>query len=329
MKKLSIILLIGISCALMLYVVLLLIADKSACTKFGKKRIALFTPATHPALEEIEQGFKETLQKLHSDSFIFTSFNANGNRSLLRAQAEEILSHDYDLIFTIGATCSQTIVELIKKKRIKTPHVFGAVDSSDFAQSLTTSGSSTGVYIQLNYKQEMDVLHKLKPMAKNILLVYDPTHGTGLEKCKKEIEEYIKKYGMKLHSVEIYQTNEIQQKVAALLPSIDVVLVLVDNTVVAGIDALITLCNRYGITLMASDLASGKKGAALAYGVTEYESGSGAAHKAYEILMYDQKPSKLSISAITNFRVAVNKDTIKLQNLVIENDIIEAFETYE
>ena len=76
MKKLSIILLIGISCALMLYVVLLLIADKSACTKFGKKRIALFTPATHPALEEIEQGFKETLQKLHSDSFIFTSFNA-------------------------------------------------------------------------------------------------------------------------------------------------------------------------------------------------------------------------------------------------------------
>ena len=54
-------------------------------------RVAIFTPTTHPALEEVEQGFKETIQKLSSKPYVFTTFNANGNRSLLRAQAEEIV----------------------------------------------------------------------------------------------------------------------------------------------------------------------------------------------------------------------------------------------
>ena len=94
-------------------------------------RVAIFTPTTHPALEEVEQGFRETIQKLSSKPYVFTTFNANGNRSLLRAQAEEIVGGAYDLIFTMGALCSQTIAELLQKKGIKMPHVFGAVDGQN------------------------------------------------------------------------------------------------------------------------------------------------------------------------------------------------------
>jgi putative ABC transport system substrate-binding protein len=292
--------------------------------------IALFTPTTHPALEEIEQGFGETLQKLNSKSYTFTTFNANGNRTLLRAQGEEIVSGHYDLICTLGATCSQTVAELLSKKGIKTPHVFCGLESRELAQSLmATNTSSTGVYTEPNYAQEMDILHTLKPATKNILLVYDPTHGTGLEKYKQEIEEYIKKFGITLHSVEMYQTNEIQQKVEASLPQMDVVLVLIDNTVVAGIDALIALCNRYGVTLVVSDLASGKKGAALAYGITEYESGRGAAQKAYEILVQSKQPHELPLSAITKFQIEVNKNTMKTQKLDVDDAVIQQLQQEE
>jgi putative tryptophan/tyrosine transport system substrate-binding protein len=315
MKK--IIIVVGIA-----LIAVLFMSMRKAVDKSGQIRIALFTPTTHRALEEIEQGFKQTLQKLSQTSYAFTTFNANGNRTLLRAQAEEIISGNYDLIFTMGASCSQTIAELIRKKGIKLPHVFSAVDSREFAQSLKSLDSSTGVYVGLDYKKEMDILHQFKPMAKDILLVYDPSHGIGLEEYKKEIEEYIKKYGMALHSVEIYQTNEIQQKVVALLPNMDVVLVLVDNTVVSGIDALIALCNRYGVTLMASDLASGKKGAALAYGITEYESGCSAAHKAYEILMQGKTADELPISAITTFQLSVNRTTMMAQHVDIDNETL-------
>ncbi|MFI5333496.1 MAG: ABC transporter substrate-binding protein, partial [Candidatus Babeliales bacterium] len=284
-------------------------------------RIAIFTPTTHPSLEEIERGFKETLQQsMPPACCAFITFNANGNKTLLQAQAQEIVGDQYDCIVTIGAACSQTIAELLHKKDNKTPHVFGAVDGYDFAQALQTSNeSSTGVYVQVDYKKEMDILHQYKPDARNILLVYDPTQGTGLEKYKNEIAAYVQKFGATLHSVEVYQTNEIQPKVAALLPTMDVVLVLIDNTVAAGIDALITLCNRYHVTLFASDLASGKKGAALAYGISEYESGKQAAKIVNEILVDGNKPGEIPVRAVDAFRVERNKDTMKLQGLELVN----------
>jgi putative tryptophan/tyrosine transport system substrate-binding protein len=282
-------------------------------------RIAIFTPATHPALEEIEQGFKETLEQLHPSLYAYTIFNANGNRTLLRGQAEEIVMVDYDVVFTIGAHCSQTVAQLIAKRGKTTAHIFGAVDSLEFAQALMReNSSSTGVYVALDYQQAMDAFYTAKPSIKNLLLVYDPTHGTGLEKYKTIIENHIKKYGIRLRSVEVYQTNEIQQKVEGLLPSVDAVLVLVDNTVVAGIDSLIALCNRYGVTLMASDLASGTKGAVLAYGITEYASGSNAANVAYSLLIEGKKPSQIPLHAVTDFKLAVNQETMKLQNLTLK-----------
>lgn len=98
------------------------IFNKSAKTN-AILRIAIFTPTTHLALEEIEQGFKETLQKSNIKQCVFTTLNANGNRTLLRAQAEEIMGGNYDMIFTIGAFCSQTIAELLQKK-ISRPRMF-------------------------------------------------------------------------------------------------------------------------------------------------------------------------------------------------------------
>lgn len=287
-------------------------------------KIAILTPIIHPSLQEVEQGFKETMQT-SSASYSFTTFNANGNKTLLRAQAEEIVTGNYDLIFTLGAMASQTVTQLAHKKGVTTPQVFSAVDGQKFAHELTdVNHFATGVYVKTDYATGVDILHQLKPATKNVLLVYDPTHGIGLEKDKQEIEQRLKKYGITLHSVEIYQTNEIQQKVSALLPGMDVVLVLIDNTVVAGIDALITLCNRYGVTLFVSDLASGQKGAALAYGITEYQSGAGAAQKAHQILIDGKKPHELPISAVTNFKISVNKNNMVAQNLSIDDRTMEA-----
>jgi putative ABC transport system substrate-binding protein len=298
-------------------------------------RIAIFTPTTHPALEEIEAGFKETLAALSGDKKTcqFTTLNANGNRTLLQAQAHEIVMGDYDLVFTIGAGCSQMIAQLMRKKNNKTPHVFSAVDGREYAQSLQDINTdadgkshSCGVYVEDDYAGEMDVLHALKPGVKNMLLVYDPTHGTGLEKYKDLIVGYNKNRGVTVHAVQVYQANEIQQKVSALLPSMDAVVVLTDNTVVTGIDVLINLCNHYGVTLCASDLASGKKGAAFAYGVTEYESGAGGAHLAHDILMCGKKPQELSPKAAADFRVIINRQTMQAQGLVIAELLLREIE---
>lgn len=299
--------------------------------KDSAKKIAIFTPISHEALEEIEHDFKETMLKNNPDAFEFITFNANGNKTLQRAQAEEIINNKYDLIFTIGSSCSQLVAELAKKKGAITPQVFCAVEDPvgmGIANSLDKPGNNiTGVIEgSPNLAEQVRIMRMLKPDTKNVVLVYDPGVKFTNEKTKQELEEVLAKNGIQLHSIEISNANEIQQKVAGLLPDKDFVFVLKDNTVVAGIDGLVTLCNRYGVPLFVSDLNSGKKGAAIAYGIREGDSGVFAAQKALQVLLNGNKAGQTPITTIEKLNLAINKTVLEQQKLFIDPKLLATIE---
>ncbi|MBA2306663.1 hypothetical protein H0W26_00850, partial [Candidatus Dependentiae bacterium] len=97
---------------------------RSSSAKKADYRIAVFQPALHPALDEIARGFKEAVTQGSIKQYTFNNYNAMGNSTMLRAQADDILQKQYDLIFTIGAQCSQTIHQVGQKKGSSTPQVF-------------------------------------------------------------------------------------------------------------------------------------------------------------------------------------------------------------
>ena len=295
-------------------------------------RIALFAPAIHPAMDEINEGFVHTLEKKNT-AYSFDTYNAQGNPTLLRAQAEEIILGNYNLIFTIGATCTQTIYELTKKKDIHTPVVFTAVDrpvNMGIAKSLTSSGNHlTGITSTKEYEKQIDLLLHIKPTVKNILLVYDPAQSGGQDEDRKQIEKLVKTRKIKFQFVTVSTANEIQQKVQSFMQNIDTILILKDHTVVSGVDSLITLCNRYNVTLYATDHNSGQKGAVLSYDVSEYEYGSAAAIKAHSILELHKLPSQLPISYVENRSLQINTRTMHKQGLNISTEAIEQLKQQE
>jgi putative ABC transport system substrate-binding protein len=290
--------------------------------------IALCAPAVHPAMEDIFKGFKETIRKESNKKYAFTEYNANGNKTLLRGQADEILSAGYDLVFTIGATCSQTAFELSRKKNDDLPIVFSAIDDPvgmGIVASMESSGNNvTGVISTSLYQEQIDALLLLKPSTQNILLVYDPAHGSGLEKEKTILQELLRTRNINLHAVEISNANEIMQKVSSVLESIDVILILTDHTAVTGVPTLVTLCNRYGITLYASDLNSGHKGAALSFGVLEYDYGRVAAPLAISILEDKVAPAQLPIVRMNQQYIQLNSATTKAQGLSLSDSDLAA-----
>lgn len=279
-------------------------------------RIAIFEPASHPALDEIVQGFIETLSQ-SKKQYVFERFNANGNKILLRSLAEEILQNKFDLIFTVGIECSLTIKNLSIKKQCSTPIVFTGVDNP---QKIGLVGERiTGVSTQPCYPQQIEILTDLIPSVKKILLVYDPTQGCGLESDKDQLTLILKKKNIELTAIEIESISEISQKATAYMAQIDVVMVLKDHTIVSGIDSLIELCKRYHKPLFASDLNSGIKGAALAYGIREYDSGAEAGLKAQLILEYFKKPSEIAVSSMKTFKMLINKKAAETQGFMLNS----------
>jgi putative ABC transport system substrate-binding protein len=279
------------------------------CTQQNQQRIAILTPIHHPSLEQAEKGFIETLERQSPGQYRCTTYNAQGSKHLMRAEIEAILQQDYQLVFTIGATASQMTAEVFDKKDIKIPIVFTCVHHPSELHLI--KNTITGVQEILHLDQEVDYLLQFKSNIKKILLAYNPTE-IGLEKDRYALEHILQEKQIQLVPVEVFQTNEILAKLSPFMEQVDAVIVLKDNTVITGLDALVKLCNQYQIPLMTSDLDSPDRGAALGYGVHEIDFGIEGAKKALAILQEGWMPP---ITPLSHFSLKVNPKAAEKQGL--------------
>lgn len=292
----------------------------TACEKSNENQmvIAILTPISHPSLEQIEKGFKQTMEVKSPGKYHFVTYNAQGNKTLMRSEIEEIAHKNYSLIFTIGTSASQMTAEVLKNKRIKTPIVFTCVNDPlhfNIVSSEESPGENvTGVKEMLHFEEELAALLQYKPTIKNILLVYNPTEP-GLQKDQKAIEQILKNQQIYLQTVETFQTNELLAKVSPFISSADALIVLKDNTVISGLDVLIKLCNNHHIPLMASDLDSPDRGAAFGYGVYEIDFGIEGAHKALQILEKGVNPGDIPVTPVSEFTLRINSEAAQKQGI--------------
>ena len=182
----------------MKYLILLSLIFLCACENQNKQlvHIAILTPVTHPSLKIIEKGFIEEMEARNPGRYHFVTYNAQGNKTLMHSEVEEIARQDYALVLTIGTAASQMTKEVFAKKNLKTPVVFTCVnDPLGFhivSSESTRDEDVTGVKEMLDFQQELSFLLKYKPDVKNILLVINPAEP-GLQKDQKEIENILKK----------------------------------------------------------------------------------------------------------------------------------------
>lgn len=293
----------------------------SQSSPLKKFNIAILTPTTHPSLEQIERGFIDLIIKEYPNEYSFKTFNALGNKTLMRTEVEEIGRGNYDLVFAIGAGAAQMSKEVFEKKQIMIPIVFSAVPKplnlNLIADEKSSQNALTGVKEVTDFQRELSILSKLKPKVNTLTLMYDPTLH-GLLEDRKEIEEIVAKMGITLVSVEVFKSNEILAKSSPFIEKTDVVLVIKDNTVVSGVDALVKLCDRHHKLLMASELDSVDKGAALVFGVSETIYGSEAAKKALLILENGVLPRDIPITSPPPEEFYFRADKARLQALGIE-----------
>lgn len=292
-------------------------------------RVAILVPIVHPSIEEIRTGFIDTLNK--SVACMYDDYNANGNRTLLRNQAEEIAMKKYDLIFTIATGPALIMKEVCEQRQSNTPIVAGAVDNPVGVQLVSSMESSGNNVVAVtgtdSFDEQIELLKFLKPSLKSILLVYSP--GSGLDQKKEAVAQICRDNGIDFGSVEVFSINDIIQKVPSVMNRYDTVMVLKDNVVVSGIESLINVCNRTHKTLYASDLNSGDKGAALSYGVSEYNDGVEAAYKAVEILKNGKNPSELSSYVCNDFKIKVNTQTMEDQDVHIDKRLLKLIKSGE
>jgi len=286
----------------------------ASCTEAPKPSIAILTPTTHPSLEQIEKGFQDTIESTHPGQYRIVTYNAQGNKTLMRGEIEKIAREDHALVFTIGALASQMTTEVFNKKALETPVVFTAVSDPS---ALASGKHVTGVQQILDFERELDLALQYKPNIRSILLVLNPMEP-GIAKDGQEVQAILSQRGISLIPIEVFQTNELIGKVSPFIHNADAMIVLKDNTVVSGLDPLIKLCNKAKIPLIASDLDSPDRGAAFGYGVHEKEFGVEAAAMALQILQEKIAAGDIPVRPVSNFTFKVNRDAAIAQGIALQ-----------
>lgn len=296
--------------------------------------IAILSPAVHPSLTKIVDGFKTTLAE-HGISAHFKEYNANGSKTLMRAQAEEIVSHSPDLVFTIGTSASSMIYQLVTKEQRTIPLIFSAVSDPvelGLVKSLEKPGSiATGISDVTNHEPaQVEAFLTIKPTVQHIVLVYDPSQSLTLDQERATFEKLFAVHGVKVHPLIVEHHNQVLSKTTAVLEQIlpkttaanTAVMILTDHTTVSAVDSLIKLCNNTGVTLFTSELESVDKGAALAFGIEQYQYGAQAAKQAHQILVQQEPASTIPVIPLHDFKVKVNRAAAQKQQLVIDPELL-------
>jgi putative ABC transport system substrate-binding protein len=317
-------------CPLLILLLLLPICSPFAQDKKVRKifRIGVAQFYSSQAFDNDQKGFEKALAEAgfkEKVNVIYDRQNAQGDLANAQTIAQKFLSDKLDLIHTITTPTSQAVVKIIKD----TPVVFSSVtDPVDAGlvphKSLpgTRSGTNvTGISHRWPVRLQVEMYSKFVPKAKKWGTIYNAGDADSLVLIKG-MREAAKRLGIELIEAVISNNTETMEAAQFIAGKVQAIHILYDQTVVAGFDAIVKVCNEKKIPLFASDVESVSRGALAAYGVDFFLIGYSAGKKAARILK-GVEPGNLPWGRVEKFSLVVSEKAAKAQGVIIPPDLLK------
>jgi putative ABC transport system substrate-binding protein len=288
--------------------------------KIEKEQIAILKYATHPALDEMETAYAAELTSLlNSDEnlskrYEIVKFNANGNKQTAKVIAEAFNYKKIRLIMTIGTPAATAVA----KTKSDIPFVYGAVADPTGAGIL--SERSTGIQNagENVVVQSLRFIKAAFPSAKTIGTLYNPNEQNSVF-VQNFLKENAVTMGFKLKQVSIDGTGQLAGLTDALTSQVDVIYSANDNTVNAGVAAVVSVCNKKLKPFVIGDLSTLSKGPLFAVGLEYSGMGKDLAQITFQVLKGKKITEFPPLPAPTG-QIWVNDKTKKLLRYEYPNE---------
>lgn len=251
--------------------------------------------------------------------------SANGNYMTLDIMAQKLLLSKYDLIWAAGFQPVQTIAHKLTKEAPAAPILATSI-SKDAVEELSAqnpffSRYVTGWYGTYNWELRIELLTTLLPTTKNALFFY---HTSRQPHYLRAMNEELTRRGIRCTQVGVTDVSDALNYVRAHPSEIDIIIVMREAGLVAIIDNLILLANKYRIPLYVSDSASVYKGAACGVCSDEQTFARYSAWFAKKLLVDGYKTQRLPFVEIKDWsvRAMVNNAAYVTQNARIPENIL-------
>ncbi|KAA9219736.1 MULTISPECIES: ABC transporter substrate-binding protein [Aerococcus] len=292
----------------------LLTCTLAACSNQGnessseKVDVGIIQYMEHDSLQRAKEGFQDSLKEAgyeEGKNLEIEFHNSQGDQSNLQSITQQ-LKGKKDLILSIATPAAQAMLNTDKE----TPQLFTAVTDpvgAKLVESMEKPGKNmTGTSDMAPVGDVVDLLLKADPSIKTIGILYNSSEVNS-EVQYEQAKEYIESKGLKVESMTVTSTNDVQQATKILAEKVDGIYLPTDNTIANTIQTIgKVLMETKTPSVAAFDAAI--EGSLCAYGVDYYKLGQQTGNIAVDILKGDKKPEETPVEMSKDLVVKVNDE---------------------
>jgi len=223
--------------------------------------------------------------------------------------AEALIESNPDVVVTIGSMGTTALVELMRRRSCKTPHVFIGVSNSvelGIVQSLDIPGDNVTGVMTGGYDKLMmaHFLYAAKPMARKVLIPYDLTKDFDQmsSTTAKISQEYLAAKGIETTILPIVGLSEAVKMISSAVGGHDVVMGLEIDSLVTISAALVKTCCEQGITCFTGTIEGADAGSLFSFGTQPMYTGAAGFDMVRKIIEEGQSPATLPVWRLDNSR---------------------------
>ena len=315
-KLLALVLSLILVCSLSLA----LAEDKPAVT------VGIAQFAVHGSLDNCREGFLQGLAAAgyeEGKNLTVVYQNAQADMGIAANIADNFAANQYDLICAIATPMA---VVCFNAAEDKIPVIYTAVSAPVEAglanEDGTGTGNITGSSDLLPVKFQLQAIRKLLPEAKKIGILYT----VGEVNSQVQLAEYqasAEEYGFEIVPQSITASADIPLALPQLLPKVDCLSMLLDNTVVQSLDIVLDQADEAGIPVFGSEVEQVIKGCAAAAGLDYVKLGYDTGLLAARVLA-GENAQELPFLQITESAVYINYEACAALNIQVPSDLLES-----
>ncbi len=280
---------------------------------------------THAALDASYKGFVDALADagyIDGENIKIDLQNAQGDQATASTIATKLVNDNNDLILAIATPSAQAVANATKDIPILITAVTDPAGSGLVATNDAPGGNVSGTSDLTPIKNQIELLTKLVPDAKNIAILYCSSESNS--KIQAEIAvEAATELGLTTTDATVSNSNEIQQVVQSLVGKVDAIYTPTDNIIASGMPTVALVANDNGIPIICGEEGMVDAGGLATYGIDYYKLGRITGEQAVKIIKGEATTDKMPIEYLPDdqYALKINEEVATKLGITIPADL--------
>lgn len=283
--------------------------------------------AQHGSLDNCREGFIAGLAEngyVEGENVTFISQNAQADMGIANQIAQQMVGSRVDMMCAIATPMAQACYNAAEGTGI--PTIFTAVSNPVAAmlakeEDAMPVGNVTGTSDELPVAAQLQTIRALLPEATKIGILYT-TSETNSESQIAVFKDLAPQYGFEIVVSGISTAADIPLALDALLPKVDALTNLTDNTVVSALALVLDKANAAGKPVFGSEIEQVKLGCVASEGLDYYALGKQTGAMAAKVLCGEAKASDLPYEVIEEASLCVNKAALAALSIALPEELV-------